>query len=208
VRELDEHQSQIIASLMRDAPSSVAMQALAGRGATMVDSAQGTLDVAHDPHMSREVLLAMGQSKDPYVRAVIAARADCPLGLLVALADDHVVEVRLAVAENVNAIPSVLEVLARDRHVAVVLKVAANPSLPHTALVALARDKHRNVRKVATAGLLSRTKPRLASPDQVSAERRDRVFEDALFARRVAPEALAPLQPTGAAAARGAPHLY
>lgn len=155
MRELDDHQSHLIASLMRDSPSAAAVQALASSDTDDGVHGGATPGFSHAPHVSREELFAMAKSRDPYVRALVGARDDCPLGLLISLADDRVMEVRLAVAGNPSALPSVLDQLARDKQVQVILHVAANPSLPHDALVALATNKHRAVRKAVEARLLS-----------------------------------------------------
>ncbi len=181
---------------MRNSPASAVVQTLAGQGASIVEAEHAALEAARSPNLSREDIQTMGQSRDPFVRAVIASRADCPLGLLVALADDHSLDVRLAVAGNVHAIPSILEVLAQDKHVAVVRQLATNPALPHPALVNLAAHKDRKVRKTAGAALIARANGAPTSPDHATPELRDRVFEDARTAREQAagPSVAAPPQ--------------
>ena len=105
---------------------------------------------AESPDLDRARLLDLGSSGNVIVRAAIAVRSDCPLGLMVSLAHDYSPDVRVAVAGNPRALRSVLHYLAADRSVQVVLAVIANPSLPEDILEELAFHKKSEVRDAAS----------------------------------------------------------
>ena len=95
----------------------------------------------------------LGSSRNALVRAAIAARTDCPLGLMVTLAHDYSAEVRAAIARNGTAQRTVMAYLSADRSVEVLTALLENPALPSEILEELAFHKKSQVRAVAAARL-------------------------------------------------------
>jgi len=90
--------------------------------------------------------MELGTSHNKLVREAVAARGDCPLGLLVALAYDKVVEVRIAVAANPGAARTVMEYLATDKAVDVLVALIGNRALPPDILESLSLHRKAPVR--------------------------------------------------------------
>ncbi len=173
--ELDEHQAKLLASMMKNskAPSAV-FQALADDDhGSLAAHAKAALDEAKSPGTSRERLHELGASGNAPIRRAIAAREDCPLGLMIQLSADGAHEVREALAGNRGA-GSVLDQMAGDHHHDVLKALATNPSLPHATLVGLASHKRRDVRKTALARLLDIGRAQQAAPAATAPELRDR----------------------------------
>jgi hypothetical protein len=143
------------------------------RGFHPAPGANAEVHEAQNPALSKAELLPLGGSRSVAVRAIVAARLDCPLGLMVTLAHDHHPDVRCAIASNPSAQRSVLAYLASDRHVEVVRAVVDNPSLPSDILDALSFHKKAPVREAAAQRLNTLTaQGRRESNEQ-------RVLEDA-----------------------------
>ncbi|MCB2412952.1 hypothetical protein LGT39_08845 [Demequina sp. TTPB684] len=106
-----------------------------------------------NPALTKAELLPLGSSRSVAVRAVVASRLDCPLGLMVSLAHDYHPDVRGAIASNPSAQRSVLAYLAADRNVEVVKAVIDNPSLPSDILDELSMHKKSGIRDAATQRL-------------------------------------------------------
>ncbi|WP_152650536.1 hypothetical protein [Demequina aurantiaca] len=146
------------------------------RGFSYAPGASPDVLEASSENIPRERLLELGASSNKVVREAVGRREDCPLGLLVTLAHDHVVPVRVAVAANPIASRTVMAYLSADRSADVLEGLLTNPNLPADLLGELAFHKKSSVRKRAAA--------RLNAPDQASAamedvhtpELRDRAF--------------------------------
>ncbi len=108
---------------------------------------------AQNPALTKAALLPLGSSRSVAVRAIVASRLDCPLGLMVTLAHDYHVDVRCAIATNTSAQRSVLAYLAADRQVEVVKALLGNPSLPTEILDELSFHKKAVVREAAARRL-------------------------------------------------------
>ena len=129
---------------------------------------------AENPALTKAELIPLGSSRSVAVRVIVAARQDCPLGLMVSLAHDYHVDVRCAIASNPSAQRSVLAYLAADRHVEVVRAVIGNPTLPSDILDELCFHKKSVVRDDAAQRLNSGT---AQSREELISRG---VFEDAL----------------------------
>jgi hypothetical protein len=105
-------------------------------------------EALHD-NVSRARMATLAVHKNPDVRAAVAARADCPLGLMISLAHDAKADVRLAVAANERAAFSVLEQLARDRDPRVAKAVVHNVAAPKQVVEALGFHRDASVRRIA-----------------------------------------------------------
>ncbi len=103
--------------------------------------------------VERDRLAALALHRKPEVRAIVAARGDCPLGLLITLAHDAKADVRVAVAANERAAESVLAQLATDRDARVARAVAHNPAASQFVVAILAGHREPSVRRAATARL-------------------------------------------------------
>lgn len=112
---------------------------------------------AADPELSRNELHELAKSRDGATREAIAARHDCPLGVLISLAHDARADVRVAAAANECAAPAVLDHLARDRDAAVLKAVARNPATPLAIVEKLSFSRREDVRRVAAKELDRRT---------------------------------------------------
>ncbi len=119
------------------------------RGFHPAPGANAEVHEAQNPDLSKAELLPLGSSRSVAVRAIVAARLDCPLGLMVTLAHDYHPDVRCAIASNPSAQRSVLSYLAADRHVEVVRAVVENPSLPSDILDELSFHKKSPIREAA-----------------------------------------------------------
>lgn len=154
--ELDEHQAKILGAIMGKQGTSPVMQSLADAGRTsVVDAGRALVDAARHPDTPRDELQKLGQSPSAVVRAAVAARSDCPLGLQIAFVEDRSLDVRVTLASNPYAGP-VLGRLAEDKHTEVVDGVVSNPSTPAEVLVALAGHRNRAIRKAAGDRLLDK----------------------------------------------------
>lgn len=125
------------------------------RGFTYAAGASDEYQEASAPGVERARIMELGSHKSSIIRATIAARADCPLGLMVTLAHDFHTDVRCAVARNPTAQRTVMEYLAADRHVEVVVALLENPSLPRDLVGALGEHKKSQVRHAAIARLMA-----------------------------------------------------
>jgi hypothetical protein len=123
------------------------------RGFNYAPGASAEVQVAMQPGLHRAHVMALGSSRNSLVRATIASRPDCPLGLMVTLAHDHSAEVRARVASNPRAQRTVMAYLSTDHSVDVVIALLANPSLPPEMVEELAFHKKAAVRAVAAARL-------------------------------------------------------
>ena len=92
--------------------------------------------------------------RDPEVRASVARRADCPIGLQAALAHDRSQGVRCALAANEHLAPAVAEYLMRDRDSVVLKALARNATIPQHVLVHLALHKREEVRRLASRTMM------------------------------------------------------
>lgn len=119
------------------------------RGFNYAPGASPELAVVRETEITRASIAVHGISKNPLVREVIAARPDCPFGLLVTLAHDVSASVRAAVAANPSAVPAVLEHLAKDSSEEVLLALVGNPSLTPDGVERLAMHKRPAVRAAA-----------------------------------------------------------
>jgi len=124
---------------------------LMARGFSYAPGASDEVAAASALDLTREAVSQYAQSKNYLVREAISYRADCPLGMLVALAHDSHVEVRCGVATNTASTRTLLELLSRDRHEQVVLAVIANPHTPGEVVEALALNKKPAVARAAAA---------------------------------------------------------
>lgn len=123
------------------------------RGYRQAPGSSPEINEAQLPNLDNATLAAHGRSKNAVVRAIIAARTDCPFGLMVTLAHDPAVEVRTAVAGNSTAVSSVLEHLASDKSPEVLMALVANSVLPQVVLESLAFHKRSEVREAAATRL-------------------------------------------------------
>ena len=143
------------------------------RGYKYAPGSSPEIHEAQLPNLSNAELAAHGRSKNALVRAVIAARTDCPFGLMVTLAHDPAAEVRVAVAGNPNAVESVMEHLASDKSVDVVMALVANAALSQAVLEALAFHKKPEVRDAAAARLDAGMVIHRVAEDSATPELRD-----------------------------------
>src|SRR6478735_8773523 len=111
------------------------------RGFNYAPGASVEVQAATDPGLTKDQVTAFGSSRNALVRASIAARADCPLGLMVTLAHDFSADVRAAVARNSHAQRTVMAYLSADRSVDVLRALLENPSLPGEIVEELAFHK-------------------------------------------------------------------
>ena len=123
------------------------------RGFSYAPGASAEVQEALQPGLHKTHIMALGASKNHLVRAAVAGREDCPLGLMVTLAHDFHVDVRCAVARNPVAQRTVMAYLAADRHVEVLKALIENPSLPEEILEELAFHKKKEVRGAAAQRL-------------------------------------------------------
>ena len=123
------------------------------RGFNYAPGASAEVLEAQRPDLHKTHLMALGSSRNTLVRETVAARGDCPLGLMVTLAHDHVVEVRCAIARNPRAQGTVMAYLSADRSVHVLKALLENPSLPMALVEELAFHKKSEVRMTAAARL-------------------------------------------------------
>src|SRR6187402_3332717 len=123
------------------------------RGFNYANGASAEVDEARLPGLHKTHLMALGSSKNNLVRATIAAREDCPLGLMVTLAHDYAAEVRIAVASNRSAPRTVMAYLSADRNTDVVKALITNASLSAEVLEELAFHKKSDVRAAAALRL-------------------------------------------------------
>ncbi|WP_169746561.1 hypothetical protein [Demequina phytophila] len=70
---------------------------------------------ALDPEVNGSELLPLAVHRDPYVRAAVAARTDCPMGALVSLGHDSSLDVLSALLGNARTPSSVVRRLADHR---------------------------------------------------------------------------------------------
>lgn len=123
------------------------------RGFNYAPGASAEVEEAARPGLDKARINELAGSRNALVRAAIAARTDCPLGLMVTLAHDYSAEVRAAVAKNPTAQRTVMAYLSADRSVDVLTALLENPSLPNEILEELAFHKKGAVRAVAAARL-------------------------------------------------------
>ena len=123
------------------------------RGFSYAPGASTEVQEALQPGLHKTHIMALGSSKNHLVRATVAGRDDCPLGLMVTLAHDFHIDVRCAVARNPIAQRTVMAYLAADRHVEVLKALIENPSLPEEILEELAFHKKKEVRAAAAERL-------------------------------------------------------
>ncbi|WP_296666530.1 hypothetical protein [Demequina sp.] len=147
------------------------------RGFNYAPGASAEVDEAALPGLAKERLTQLGSSKNAVVREAVARREDCPFGIMVTLAHDHVTAVRTAVAANPRVLHSVIEYLSRDRQVEVLLAVLANPAVTPDIVDQLASHRRREVRDGAIAAHESGGAARNID-DAHTPELRDRVFEE------------------------------
>lgn len=123
------------------------------RGFNYAPGASAEVQAALEPELTKEQLVEFGASRNALVRAAVAARSDCPLGLMVTLAHDYSAEVRAEVARNSHAQRTVMTYLSMDRSVDVLKALLENPSLPGELVEELAFHKKAPVRAAAAARL-------------------------------------------------------
>lgn len=71
---------------------------------------------ARDPQVTGPDLMPLAVHRDPQVRAVVAARADCPPGALISLGHDHQLVVLEALIANPKTPSSVIRNLGDHRN--------------------------------------------------------------------------------------------
>lgn len=71
---------------------------------------------AQDPTVKGQELLPLAVHRDAKVRAVVAARPDCPMGALIALGHDTDSRVLEALVRNIRTPSSVIRSLAESRN--------------------------------------------------------------------------------------------
>lgn len=147
------------------------------RGFMYADGASADVELARRQDLSKAQLVDMGQSRNDLVREVIGGRPDCPLGIMVTLTHDKVVDVRAAVARNPSASRTVLEHLARDKHAPVLEALVGNPSLPADMLEQLAFHRRPEVRAQVAARLDALEPAPLRVQDTATPELRDHIFD-------------------------------
>jgi hypothetical protein len=123
------------------------------RGFNYAPGASAEVQEASLPGLDKARINELAGSRNPLVRVVIAARTDCPLGLMVTLAHDYSAEVRASIARNPTAQRTVMAYLSADRSVDVLTALLENPALPDEILEELAFHKKGAVRGVAAARL-------------------------------------------------------
>ena len=153
------------------------------RGFSYAPGASPEVQEAMQPGLHRAHIQALGQSKNWMVREAIAARVDCPLGVMVGLAHDSHTEVRTAVAGNPSIARTVMEHLARDKHAEVVVALVHNPSVEMDIVEALAFHKKPEIRTAAGQRLDSGVTATAGYADSTVPELRERV--EAFDASRV-----------------------
>lgn len=123
------------------------------RGYMYASGASDEVDYAKRDDLTKAQVIALGQSKNDYVREIIAARSDCPLGIMITLTHDRSPDVRAAVAANVNASRTVMEHLSRDKHLPVLQALINNTSIPQDILEQLAFHRSSEVRTMVARRL-------------------------------------------------------
>ncbi|WP_430867696.1 hypothetical protein [Demequina aurantiaca] len=171
------------------------------RGFSYAPGSSPDVVAAQAEEVSRADILEFGSSNNKLVREAIAARADCPLGVLVGLAHDHVGAVRVAVASNPTASQTILDYLSADRSVDVLMALLSNPSIPTDLVRQLALHRKSAVRRAATERLNSPEHAADAVEDEHNPELRDRGFEPLGGGDQVPPALALP-------AAEGAPGIW
>jgi len=142
---------------------------------------------------------------DDSVRATIARRPDCPLGLLASLAHDRRSDVRVAVAGNRRLTDAIARHLAGDRDVRVLQALARNAKVTPDIVERLAHHRKSDVRRVASRQIDARWGESQAAPpahqevpeDRLPWELRDRVPAMPPATLRPAPESTVPLREPG-----------
>jgi hypothetical protein len=87
---------------------------------------------------------------DDAVRATVAGRPNCPLGLLASLAHDRRTDVRVAVAGNSRITDAIAHHLVGDRDPRVLKALARNVSVAPGIVEGLALHRKSDVRRVAS----------------------------------------------------------
>jgi hypothetical protein len=123
------------------------------RGFNYAPGASVEVQEAMTPGLDRARILELGGSRNAIVRATVASRLDCPLGLMVTLAHDFSADVRACVARNASAQRTVMAYLSADRSVDVVRALLENPNLAQEILEELAFHKKGEIRDAAIARL-------------------------------------------------------
>lgn len=145
------------------------------RGFNYAPGASPEVEEASQPGLHRAHIQALAQSKNWFVREVVAGREDCPLGVMVGLAHDGHVEVRTAVAGNRAIARTVMEHLARDRAPEVIVALLGNSALEMDIVESLAFHKRSEVRAAASARLDSGVQPVRHIPSDTVPELREQV---------------------------------
>ncbi len=136
---------------------------------------------AEDPATALARLQKLAIAADEGVRATVAGRPDCPLGILAALAHDRRTDVRVGVAGNPRITDAISEHLSRDRDVRVLKALARNSVVTPTIVEALALHRKGDVRRVASREIDSRwgvadaPRPSMVQREGLPMELRDRV---------------------------------
>jgi hypothetical protein len=141
------------------------------------DGASAEVAQARNSDLSKDQIVAFGQSKNSLVREIIASRSDCPLGIMVTLTHDRETDVRAAVAGNTSASRTVMEHLTDDKQIPVLEALINNPALPPDLLEAMAFHRRSEVRGLVTARLDGASAPSAQQQDGATPELRDRVFD-------------------------------
>lgn len=153
------------------------------RGYMYAPGASAEVDSARREVLDKTQLVVLGQSKNEVVREIIAARTDCPLGIMVTLTHDRSTDVRAAVAGNPSVSRTVMEHLAEDKQVAVLEALVRNPALPGDMLDQLAFHRRSEVRDLVAERLDSGIPTASSAQDAATPELRDRVFDEQARAR-------------------------
>ena len=140
------------------------------------------VDEAGGAELAGARMRELAESRNTMVRAAIAAREDCPFGLMASLAHDFHADVRQALARNPRLLHSVMEYLARDKSVEVLVALASNPAVTADVLDTLVGHRKRDV-AAAAAVALEAMRTQKDSADSHTPELRDRVFDQAAARR-------------------------
>jgi hypothetical protein len=161
------------------------------RGFNYAPGASSEVAEALQPGLHKTHIMALGSSRNVLVRAAVAGREDCPLGLMVSLAHDYSAEVRCAVARNSHAQRTVMAYLSADRSVDVLKALLENPSLPPDLVEELAFHKKAEVRKAAADRLDAGD---FAAPERQAEDSHTPELAEHVVPQTVTPEPIAPPQ--------------
>ena len=95
--------------------------------------------------MTSEQMVELAKSRDTALRAAVAGRSDCPVGVLASLVHDGKPEVRRAIAGSPRLSMALSQVLENDKDSTVLLALLGNPLVDVAVIGHLSASRHPDV---------------------------------------------------------------